>query len=521
MFESPGSHSAAADLPSAVLAEWVERVGVIGTGGSDAELIDQIAQLERLKSACAAAQAALSVAFVASRTAGLTEKEIKDERVHRSIAAQVALARRDSPFRGGRHVGLAKALVREMPNTYAALRAGEISEWRATLLVRETACLTVADRQQVDAELAGKLGGMGDRQTAAAAMRIAQKLDPKAWVERHRKAVSERRVSIRPAPDLMGYVSALLPVAKAVAVYAALNQYANTATAVGDDRSRGQLMADEFVHRVTNPQATAATTPAVPRNSSSASATGGSPTKPTPNSHAEGADTKNAPTDPGGAAFRRTGVRDTDNDVDPETLDDEDDAADSGAGGSVPPGVGIDIQLIMTDRTLFDGDDEPAIITGYGPIPAPIARDLIRNANPDTKTWIRRLYTDPDTGHLVNADSRRRTFPHAMRQYLLARDQYCRTPWCDAPIRHTDHITAHSRGGTTTITNGQGICENCNYVKESPGWTSTAEPDGYTITINTPTGHTFSSEPPPPPQSIHWIEQSVIEERLYRWLLAS
>ena len=183
MFESPGSHSAAADLPSAVLAEWVERVGVIGTGGSDAELIDQIAQLERLKSACAAAQAALSVAFVASRTAGLTEKEIKDERVHRSIAAQVALARRDSPFRGGRHVGLAKALVREMPNTYAALRAGEISEWRATLLVRETACLTVADRQQVDAELAGKLGGMGDRQTAAAAMRIAQKLDPKAWVD--------------------------------------------------------------------------------------------------------------------------------------------------------------------------------------------------------------------------------------------------------------------------------------------------------------------------------------------------
>ena len=189
------------------------------------------------------------------------------------------------------------------------------------------------------------------------------------------------------------------------------------------------------------------------------------------------------------------------------------------AGGSVPPGVGIDIQLIMTDRTLFDGDDEPAIITGYGPIPAPIARDLIRNANPDTKTWIRRLYTDPDTGHLVNADSRRRTFPHAMRQYLLARDQYCRTPWCDAPIRHTDHITAHSRGGTTTITNGQGICENCNYVKESPGWTTTAEPDGYTITINTPTGHTFSSEPPPPPRSIHWIEQSATEREFQRFTI--
>ena len=329
---------------------------------------------ERMKSACAAAQAKLAVAFVASRTAGLTEKEIKDERVHRSIAAQVALARRDSPFRGGRHVGLAKALVREMPNTYAALRAGEISEWRATLLVRETACLSVGDRQQVDAELAGKLGGMGDRQTAAAAMRIAQKLDPKAWVARHRKAVSERRVSIRPAPDTMGYVSALLPVAKAVAVYAALNQCANTATAVGDDRSRGQLMADEFVNRITNPQATEATTPAA-GGTSDASAASECRTRQTSNTQAEVPETE---------------------DVSTEDAENPDDATDTAAGGSVPPGVGIDIQLVMTDRTLFDGDDEPAIITGYGPIPAPIARDLIRNANPDTKTWIRRLYTDPD-----------------------------------------------------------------------------------------------------------------------------
>ncbi|HEY5842866.1 MAG TPA: hypothetical protein VIU87_15655, partial [Mycobacterium sp.] len=133
MFDTPEPSSDAADLTSAVLGGCVERVGAIGTGSPDAELIDQIAQLERLKSACAAAQAELTVAFFTSRTAGLTEKEIKDERVHRSIAAQVALARRDSPFRGSRHVGLAKALVREMPNTYAALRAGEISEWRATL----------------------------------------------------------------------------------------------------------------------------------------------------------------------------------------------------------------------------------------------------------------------------------------------------------------------------------------------------------------------------------------------------
>ena len=66
-------------------------------------------------------------------------------------------------------------------------------------------------------------------------------------------------MSIRPAPDTMTYLSALLSVAHGVAVYAALNQHANTAKATGDARSHAQLMADELVHRVTDPT-TAATT---------------------------------------------------------------------------------------------------------------------------------------------------------------------------------------------------------------------------------------------------------------------
>ena len=93
----------------------------------------------------------------------------------------------------------------------------------------------------------------------------------------------------------------------------------------------------------------------------------------------------------------------------------------------------------MTDRTLFDGDNEPAHLTGYGPIPAPLARHLIRTASPQITTWIRRLYTDPDTGHLITGDNQRRLFTPTARQYLIARDQTCRTPWCGAPIRHADH----------------------------------------------------------------------------------
>ncbi len=170
----------------------------------------------------------------------------------------------------------------------------------------------------------------------------------------------------------------------------------------------------------------------------------------------------------------------------------------------MPTGVSIDIQLVMTDRTLLGTDNEPAILTGYGPIPAPIARQLIRGAPPGTRTFLRRLYTNPDTGHLINGDAKRRVFNHSMRQYLIARDRTCRTPFCDAPIRHADHITAHHHDGATMINNGQGLCERCNYTKESPGWASTIDPDGTGITITTPTRHTAHSQPPPPPQSEPW-----------------
>jgi hypothetical protein len=49
----------------------------------------------------------------------------------------------------------------------------------------------------------------------------------------------------------MAQVSALLPVAHGVAVYAALRKSADAAIAAGDGRTRGQLMADILVERVT------------------------------------------------------------------------------------------------------------------------------------------------------------------------------------------------------------------------------------------------------------------------------
>ena len=152
----------------------------------------------------------------------------------------------------------------------------------------------------------------------------------------------------------------------------------------------------------------------------------------------------------------------------------------------------------MTDRTLADADTEPAQLVGYGPLPAPIARDLVR-ADAKTQVWVRRVYTDPTTGDLITTDARRREFPHVARMFLTARDQTCRTPFCGAPIRHADHALAVAKGGVTDLRNGNGRCAACNLVKDTAGWTNEVRDDGAIVTT-TPTGHRYTGRPPQPPR---------------------
>jgi hypothetical protein len=204
----------------------LEALAAVDPHADEAALIEQIAWLERVKSAAAAGQARAAAALDEKRRADEAAAGVPKAKQGRGVAGEVALARRDSPARGGRHLGLAKALVHEMPHTLAALECGALSEWRATLIARESACLDVEDRRVLDAELCAevsKLEGMGDARITAAAKEIAARLDAQAVVDRAAKAEADRTVTIRPAPDCMTYVTALLPVAQGVGVYAALN----------------------------------------------------------------------------------------------------------------------------------------------------------------------------------------------------------------------------------------------------------------------------------------------------------
>ncbi|MBW8821334.1 MAG: DUF222 domain-containing protein [Streptomyces sp.] len=389
-----------------------------GAGLTEAEMIDHLHALEVLKSGAAAAQARITATLARERTSRETAAGVPVDQRGRGLAAEVALARQESPVRGARHLGLAVALVSELPETLAALTRGTISEWAATEVARETAVLSREDRIEVDAQLAGQFSGRSERQIAALARKIGYRLDPGSAIRRTRGAESNRRVGLRPAPDTMSYLSGHLPVAQGVACFATLAREADRARAEGDPRTRSQIMADTLVERVT--------------------------------------------------------------------------------GQSAATGTPVEIGLVMTDRTLLGGDEEPAHLEGYGAIPAFLGRELVREAD---RAWVRRLYTSPADGSLVAMDSRRRCFDGGLRRFVVIRDQTCRNSWCGAPIRHADHPVPAADGGETSADNGQGLCEACNYAKEAAGWRVRRVPGpGHVIETITPTGHRYRSRAPDPPK---------------------
>ncbi len=434
--------------------ELADLAALSGAALSEAELVDAIRELEELKAAASATQARLTRALDVRVRARHRDQGVPRPHRGRDVAALVAHARRESPARGSRFLGFAHALD-ELPHTEAALAAGALSEWRAMLVARETACLAPADRAEVDAAVCEpgpgdgpdapvsyRFDGWGDRRLVAAVRHEVAALDPAAVVERRSRAEADRRVTLRPAADAMAQLSALLPVAQGVAVWATLARLADQARAAGDPRSRSQVMADVLVERVT--------------------------------------------------------------------------------GQSRASAVPITVNLVVSDRSLLAGGQEPGWLEHHGPISAEVAADLTRRAVADAQAALRRLYAAP-AGGLVAMESVAREFPAGLATFLDLRDRTCRTAWCDAPIRHHDHVVDHAAGGPTTAVNGQGLCVQCNHAKQALGWRARPAhgPPGRPHVVETtlPTGHVTTSSAPRAPAPLPARSASRAEIFLWRHAL--
>lgn len=165
--------------------------------------------------------------------------------------------------------------------------------------------------------------------------------------------------------------------------------------------------------------------------------------------------------------------------------------------------ISLDLGVVITERSLIEPEHgEPAILEGYGAVPPAQVPEWLRE-HPDA--MMRRLFTHPTSGELVALDSRARTVPDGLARLVAWRDQRCRAPFCDAPIRQLDHITARAAGGETSLENLQGLCQHCNLVEESARHVAATRIDGrHTVHWRSRGGRTVHCtaptlvDPPPP-----------------------
>lgn len=402
-----------AESVSDVIADiirWRDALADLPPARTESEAIDRITALEELTSAAAAAQARETLTFDMHRRNREAEDGVPSDKQGRGVGAEIGLARKVSRARGAKLVGFSRALLMDLPRTYAALSAGSISEEKARTVATESSWLPREKRQQLDERMSDRLAEVGVRRLGSEVRALAQKLDQVAAVKHLDHATTERCVSVRPAPGNMAYLTAFLPMPQAVAAYANLSKAA--AARVGTGESNGctqqQSVADLLVERIT------------------------------------GQDSASA--------------------------------------------IPLEVLLVMNDETMFDDGDEPAWLPGFGSIPAGSAKSLI--SDNDSAVFLRRLYTRPSDGQLVKMDSNSREFTGLLRRMITVRDDVCRTPWCEATIRHVDHATPSAAGGATNWDNGSGLCAACNLLKELPGWRHRAT--ATRLSVTTPTGHRYT-----------------------------
>jgi hypothetical protein len=430
----------------------------------------------------------------------------------RGIAAEVGLARRVGLSRAARLVAGARVLVDDLPETLEHLESGQLSETRAVLVAGQVAELEPAERQEVDALLAGDLPRLGDAEVRDAVEAAVTRIDPAAVETRRRAACRRQRVTVRAGSDGMAWLSIHTTAVEAAAALNTLHAHADSVLAgtggLGDvpedpeGRGHAELMADAALSRLTGRsvhegppvevQLVMTDTALLPPRITPPGA-GVSP------AHAPNA---------GDAVARVVGV------------------------GPVPAGVTRDLvrstSPVEAARPwrMFEGPDwelddrgatrvtirrvhlsadgrNPVAVDARRRVMPPAARDPGRADDPEVRRWFARLRAPARPEELASLDSPHRCARGLLRHLVILRDQRCRVPWCTAPIRHVDHVQPHRDRPVTDAVGLAGACIGHNLAKEDPGHTVTVTHDGltgqepHTIAWTTPTGHTHTGIAPP------------------------
>ncbi|WAJ34301.1 DUF222 domain-containing protein [Arthrobacter sp. FX8] len=416
------------------------------------------------------AKAAVGYAEAAHAVAGPGVPVVAQEM---AVAAEIGCVLALGPRAAGSFLATSHALTSSLPRTLEALQSGTLSWQHAIVLADETASLDAVgaaaleahflDPEAQDAARGCPVGEMPAHRFRVKARTWRERHHAESIEKRHARGVAERRVEFRPDRDGMAWLGAYLPADQAQAGWNRLTAAARGLQGPGEDRTMPQLRADSFAAAILG-----------------------------------SGDTR-------GGSTSRSGT-----------------SAASGTGHRPSP-VRAEVLVTVPVFALMGLTDEPAMLDGYGPVPASMARRLVA----DGAGSFYRVLVDPRDGAPLEIGRKSYRVPRAMRAWLRMRDGKCPFPGCSNTSLGTeaDHLLAWHHGGTTGISNLGQPCPKHHRLRHTTGWrptpATTNEPPGWT----SPTGRHYTSEhqdwePPKWPPGFLPGERSLLEEALQEYLSA-
>ena len=165
------------------------------------------------------------------------------------------------------------------------------------------------------------------------------------------------------------------------------------------------------------------------------------------------------------------------------------------------PAPRADVLVTVPVFALLGATDEPAVLDGFGPIPASMARKLVA----DGADSLYRVLVDPRDGAPLEIGRKNYRLTGAIKRWIRLRDAKCTFPGCNnkTPDNETDHLRAWEHGGTTGTSNLAHLCPKHHRVKHLTRWTpdpaTRNQPPGWT----SPTGRHYNAERSDP-EPTHW-----------------
>jgi len=356
----------------------------------------------------------------------------------------IAAALRLSPNTAQLRIDVARTLVNHLPNTCSALAMGEISAAHATVIAKESAAairdgLSEFAIYQVEEKALSYAEFHTPGQVANKVRTTIAQLAPAEFEEVVDRARESRRVSCYNEADGMATVVAILPAQDAQIVMKSIESYI--------------LKMNEKDSRLHSQAHANANTDA---NVDAASETSTWSLLTADNKRADAL-----------TAILSSALSDNLSEVKSHRR---------------PVTVNVTIDL----PTLMGLAENPGQLSGYGAIPASVARELASDG-----TWIR-FVTDPLTGNLLDFGREKYEPPQALVDFLLARDRTCRFPGCRQPATRTDIDHAHSweSGGSTNAENLGLLCRRHHRLKTHGKWGLVSNEDG-SCEWTSPTGKNY------------------------------